>query len=1197
MAISVPQAWQASTAHIVGDFVYFSTGNYFYVCTQIGTSGLTEPTAATSVGETVVDATVLWESYAPSYSFNTDNEADLGAALKRARDLYIAGNLDDGTDQVTVAELAANLIAPTGHQGTHVEGGTDEIDHNAMNGRYGAQAHPADSIDTNAFTGNLLGASNSQEAFNIVDTLGVQGPQGPQGIRGPQGFQGWQGVNGTIGVDGVQGPQGNQGTGGINGVQGPQGWQGKMGPQGYQGDTGAQGNQGWQGVQGVQGSTATILDSTVLLSTGNVSINADPTKVDLPAVTGQYVDAITGIITPISYGPQVGVSVTNIATTEATFFALNSIGSLIQYNTQPTAEELRNTLVFGAASHPNHATVTTVQDLTNVHQQNVAASIHDTSEAIGIVRLTNDVISANGANLKINTTAIDIFGSSINALINAKSPNNRTVASTTAPSMVFVWRNGSGAFNNAVSADFTPGFYDDGTGGAGTPNGVVSSTEFQNFMIYITPRGETIFSLYGQRKFKSLPGALLARDSDKCNVSLVGLPPLTFIGYVTTIGNATALNDLTQANIGEETEIDNFYDNISALGDGSIPDLIDISYVANGTTTAVTLVKSGAGSDDFNCQLDGLSTYTVTSPNNTVNLTHGTDTVPVANYLYITATAGIASLQVSTTEPTVGVVGFYANVIEYLVWSSTRTQSKGFAASQEKFLRFGDENQSHIRHIDKILRENAKIISGAVSTSSVTTNPGSKDNLYTTITAGIIRQEHEHPWPEWTPEGSFDIWLQNDQTTPYTLITDLGAIDTDINGTSLETNNVYYNLTLMWSQDEDGSEAKVYGFKPDGVYTSSAAALLDSNNTAITTVPTDFEGKAVMATRLTIRHETASSGTLTILQEVPITSEGGGGTGTEGPRGFQGWQGNQGWQGPSEAGFQGYQGIGGVQGNQGPFGFQGPVEAGVQGPQGFAGSQGLTGSQGYQGNIGLQGFQGLTGLQGWQGSGGTNGVQGPQGYQGNDGAQGPGGLQWTRISTSQTGSAGNGYMIDGSQGIITPITLTLPATPTEGDEVGIKILANGPQAVVIGRNSSLIEGVAQDLTNLPEDSAFNLVDSGDAAKDWVSVSDMGTPDLYELTDASTISIDFAKSDDFLVVLDGNRTMGNPSNVVAGMTGHIAVYQDDTTGSRTLAWSSDWYLPGGVAPTLSTAVDSEDVFAYWAETTTKIHVVLASKDSQ
>jgi len=106
-----------------------------------------------------------------------------------------------------------------------------------------------------------------------------------------------------------------------------------------------------------------------------------------------------------------------------------------------------------------------------------------------------------------------------------------------------------------------------------------------------------------------------------------------------------------------------------------------------------------------------------------------------------------------------------------------------------------------------------------------------------------------------------------------------------------------------------------------------------------------------------------------------------------------------------------------------------------------------------------------------------------------------------------------------------------------------------------------------------------------AANDHI-VFDSAAGSITALTDAATISVNFASSNNFSVTLGGNRTLGNPSNVVAGQSGFIAVTQDGT-GSRTLSYSSNWDFASGSPPTLTTTAGATDIIAYYARTTTSI----------
>lgn len=86
-----------------------------------------------------------------------------------------------------------------------------------------------------------------------------------------------------------------------------------------------------------------------------------------------------------------------------------------------------------------------------------------------------------------------------------------------------------------------------------------------------------------------------------------------------------------------------------------------------------------------------------------------------------------------------------------------------------------------------------------------------------------------------------------------------------------------------------------------------------------------------------------------------------------------------------------------------------------------------------------------------------------------------------------------------------------------------------------------------------------------------------------LTDAATITPDFAASNNFALTIGGNRTLANATNVVAGFTYHIIVTEDGT-GSRNLSYGANYKWPGGQPPTLSTAAGAIDMIScYVADT--------------
>ena len=236
------------------------------------------------------------------------------------------------------------------------------------------------------------------------------------------------------------------------------------------------------------------------------------------------------------------------------------------------------------------------------------------------------------------------------------------------------------------------------------------------------------------------------------------------------------------------------------------------------------------------------------------------------------------------------------------------------------------------------------------------------------------------------------------------------------------------------------------------------------------------------------------------------------GTGNQGTQGVAGTtQGSQGLQGLSNQGSQGLQGLKGDQGTQG---LQGLSNQGAQGSQGRQGLQGLSnqGSQGLagttQGSQGLQGLsnQGTQGLQGLsnQGTQGLQGRQGTQGIsiQGLQGSAGSGGVSaWSRKTAIYTAVTGDRLIADTSGGAF---TITLPATPTTGDNVtfadGADWFTNN---LTVARNGSTIEGVADDFVLDIKGITVEFVYDGTTWELFASTGPAGPNSVINATDDTT----------------------------------------------------------------------------------------------
>ena len=181
------------------------------------------------------------------------------------------------------------------------------------------------------------------------------------------------------------------------------------------------------------------------------------------------------------------------------------------------------------------------------------------------------------------------------------------------------------------------------------------------------------------------------------------------------------------------------------------------------------------------------------------------------------------------------------------------------------------------------------------------------------------------------------------------------------------------------------------------------------------------------------------------------------------------------------------------------------------------------------------------------------------------------------------------YTIEGGALTEQPYLATTGGTVTGNLEIGTagSLTFEGATADGFETTIAVVDPTADRVATLPDATGtvalLSLAQSFTAAQ-------RGT--ISALTDGATITADFAVANNFSVTLGGNRTLANPSNQTAGQSGCIWITQDGT-GSRTLAYGSQWDFTGGTAPTLSTTAAAVDCLVYAVQSSTKITATLVT----
>ena len=97
-----------------------------------------------------------------------------------------------------------------------------------------------------------------------------------------------------------------------------------------------------------------------------------------------------------------------------------------------------------------------------------------------------------------------------------------------------------------------------------------------------------------------------------------------------------------------------------------------------------------------------------------------------------------------------------------------------------------------------------------------------------------------------------------------------------------------------------------------------------------------------------------------------------------------------------------------------------------------------------------------------------------------------------------------------------------------------------------------------------------------------------------LTDATNISLDLSQGNNFYIQLTSatgsNRTLVNPSNETVGQCGAIYIIQAVSTGNKTLSFGDAYRFKNGIAPIITTSVNSVDLLVYNVRGTSVVDVL-------
>lgn len=311
------------------------------------------------------------------------------------------------------------------------------------------------------------------------------------------------------------------------------------------------------GFQGITGDVMSLLStvlSTGLTSGGTLSINANPALVDIAATTGWVysynpyttLGPTNPQLTYVNYPGATGVALVGPPTQTATFWLLDSTGTLIQQATAPTRVQHRTHIFLGVTSQIG-GTINEARSMGDTQGQ-LGPQLHDLISSLGAfpVGATSHVITPNGANLRVNTTGGPLFIESfgvpnyldphiINLAAQAPASFRHTTANSVLPTLL-------------TSLDVAN--YDPNGAGVVTPVGG-GSNQSSIFRVFASGGAVTANQMgiqYGQASYGSLALAVAA-----INVETFTPNPVfrggAVVAWIAAIRTATNLSDPAQAKI------------------------------------------------------------------------------------------------------------------------------------------------------------------------------------------------------------------------------------------------------------------------------------------------------------------------------------------------------------------------------------------------------------------------------------------------------------------------------------------------------------------------------------------------------------------------------------------------------------------------------------------------------------------------
>jgi hypothetical protein len=350
-------------------------------------------------------------------------------------------------------------------------------------------------------------------------------------------------------------------------------------------------------------------------------VSASTTTFNIGIVKGWIVDNESNPVNPsikyVSYSGSTSQTTPYINSSTQTYVLLNNSNQIIYQTTYPTPTQRRQNIFLGTVIHSNLNSITAVGNNTD-YVLSPISQLRDMFRPIGLIN-GGVYISANGANLLLNSSSEYVYGLGINYYSDKTDPNRKFITAQTPVQFKYRTQTG-GTLDLLTSID--PTSYDV----AGTVTPIAGNPLYAtNQRVYLTQEGLFLIQ-YGQTIYNKLTDAVAGLGTETFTVFTPFKTSAILIGIISVIKGATDLTNIDQAIFTRSSkfgEIGGGGGGAGATTNATLQDVYDNSTspeILTNSTIGALSIKRGSGADTDNVFeiLNGSNTITAAITGNGV---------------------------------------------------------------------------------------------------------------------------------------------------------------------------------------------------------------------------------------------------------------------------------------------------------------------------------------------------------------------------------------------------------------------------------------------------------------------------------------------------------------------------------------------------------------------------------------------------